>query len=82
MLNSALVIPISAVAALNIYFVRKVNHAYARHLVGQLTPNESETTRQFAICLHYAIKVCGYGAGSDDQILDEILAKCTSGYLL
>ena len=71
----------AAVKALNTYFVPKVNHAYARHQFRQMMPNKGETTRQFATRLRHAIKDCGYGAESDDQIRDELLAKCPSDYL-
>ena len=71
----------AAVRALNAYFVPKVNTAYARHQFRLLTPNKGETMRQFATSLCHGIKDCGYGDESDNQIRDELLAKCTSDYI-
>ncbi len=70
----------AAIEALNAYFVPKVNTAYARHQFRLLTPNPAETMRQFATRLRHGIRDCGYGDESDNQIRDEILAKCTSNY--
>lgn len=67
-----------AVAALNNYFVPKVNTAYARHLFRQITQNTGEKTQQFVTRLRQAAKDCGYGTDTDNHVRDEVLAKCTS----
>ena len=70
-----------AVTALNNYFVPKVNTAYARHTFRQLTQKPGETIQHFVTRLRSALKDCGYGTDTDNQIREEILAKCTSCYL-
>ena len=68
-------------AAVNAYFVPKVNPAYARHSFRQMTQRPDETVRQFVTRLWTAANNCDYGADTENQIRDEVLCKCHSDYL-
>ena len=70
-----------AVDALNLYFIPKVDTAYARHCFRKLSQAPGETVRQFATRLRRAARDCNYGEETDNQIRDEILCKCTSSYI-
>ena len=70
------------VAALNKYFVPKVNSSVARRRFKAITPSGTETVGQFATRLRKAVKDCEYGTTeTDNQIRDEILEKCASNYI-
>ena len=71
----------AAIYALNAHFTPKVNSTYARHTSRQLQQNAGETVVQFASRLKRYANDCEYGTDMDNQILDEILHKCQSGYL-
>lgn len=70
-----------AVDALNAYFVPQVNAALARHEFQKLHQKPGETVQQFATRLRQAVRDCGYGGDSDNQIRDAILSKGTSEYV-
>ena len=70
------------VAALNKYFVPKVNSSVARRRFKAITPSGTETVGQFATRLRKAVKDCEYGTTeTENQIRDEILEKCASNYI-
>ena len=70
-----------AVEALNAYFVPQVNTALSRHPFQKLHQKPGETVQQFTTCLRQAVRDCGYGGDSDNQIRDAILSKGTSDYV-
>ena len=69
------------VDALNAYFSPKVDTTYARYSFIKLIQAPGETVRQFTTGLRRAAKDCVHGEGTDNQIRDEILCKCTSTYV-
>ena len=70
------------VAALNKYFVPKVNSSVARRRFKAITPRGTDTVGQFATRLCKAVKDCEYGTTeTENQIRDEILEKCASNYI-
>ncbi|XP_070546576.1 uncharacterized protein [Ptychodera flava] len=70
-----------AVDALNSHFVPVANSAYARRSFRSLTHEKGETVQQFVTRLRRAAKDCEFGADADNQIRDEVIAKCNSDYI-
>lgn len=71
----------AAVAALNAYFVPRLNTALARQSFYQITRNTGETIQQFVTRLRQAAKDCVFGVDGDNQLRDAVLSKCGSDYI-
>ncbi|KAL1268570.1 hypothetical protein QQF64_033933 [Cirrhinus molitorella] len=71
----------TAVAALNAYFIPRVNTALARQSFYQVTQRQGETVQQFVTRLRQAAKDCDFGVDKDNQLRDAVLSKCSSDYI-
>ncbi|XP_070547392.1 uncharacterized protein [Ptychodera flava] len=70
-----------AVDALNSHFAPVANSAYEMRSFRSLTYEKGETVQQFETRLRRAAKDCEFGADADNQIRDEVIAKCNSDYI-
>lgn len=70
-----------AVAALNNYFVPRVNVTFARQEFHTVTQKQGETTQQFITRLRQAARDCAFGVDMENQIRDAVMARCSSSYV-
>lgn len=68
-------------AALNAYFIPRVNTALARQSFYQIMQRQNETVQQFVTQLRQVAKDCDFGIDSDNQLRDAILSKCSLDYI-
>ncbi|XP_014678291.1 PREDICTED: uncharacterized protein LOC106818084 [Priapulus caudatus] len=72
---------VTAVTALNTYFVPQVNSAFARQTFHRITQKPGETVQQFVTRLRKAARDCNFGSDIENQIRDSVLSKCSSDYV-
>ena len=70
-----------AVAALNNYFVPRVNVTFARQEFHTVTQKQGETAQQFITRLRQAARDCAFGVDMENQIRDAVMARCSSSYV-
>lgn len=68
---------IKVCTALNSYFLPKKNKRYERHVFKMSAQKETETVSQYITRLRSLAKTCEF-VDNDDEIVDQVIEKCTS----